>query len=125
MKYTTVLLFLFITSFCFSQDEQWIQTEGEIIEINIHQGKKKRESAIIKFTLENGNEQMGTTELFRIPFIGSLKSVGDKISVNYKKSNPVLLETTFGNFLSKYGMYILVVLGMIFSIKPFIKKAKQ
>ena len=53
MKYTTVLLFLFITSFCFSQDEQWIQTEGEIIEINIHEGKKKRETAFIKFTLKN------------------------------------------------------------------------
>lgn len=125
MKYTTLLLFLFITSFCFAQDEKWMQTEGEILEINIHQGKRKRETAIIKFTLENGNEQMGSTELFRIPFIGSLKSVGDKISVNYKKSNPVHLETIYGNFLSQYGMYILIVLGIIFSLKPFIKKSKQ
>lgn len=124
MKYTVLLLFFFTTALCFSQEEEWIKTEGEITEISIHRGKKVRETAIIKFKLENGVEQFGSAELFRIPFIGSLKAVGDKITVNYRKNNPVILETIFGNFLSKYGMYILIVLGIIFSIKPFIKKQK-
>ena len=122
MKYTCLLLLLFITAFCSAQEDSWIKTEGEIVSVAHHTGKKIREIATIKYKLENGAEQLGSAELFRIPFIGSLKSVGDKISVNYKKSNPVLLETGFGNFLSRYGMYILIVLGIIFSVKPFLNK---
>jgi hypothetical protein len=122
MKYTCLLLLLFATAFCFAQEDSWITTEGEIVSVTHHTGKKIREIASIKYKLENGTEQIGSAELFRIPFIGSLKSVGDKISVNYKKSNPVLLETRFGNFLSQYGMFILVLLGIIFSVKPFLNK---
>jgi hypothetical protein len=56
-----------------------------------------------------------------------MKSVGDTITVNYDKNNPVLLETIFGNFLSSYGMYILILLGIVFSVKPFLdwKKKQQ
>jgi hypothetical protein len=110
---------------CFSQESEWLKTEGEITEITVHQGKRKRESAIVKFKLEDGTEQLGHVELFRIPFIGSMKSVGDTITINYDRNNPVLLETVFGKFLSSYGMYILIILGIIFSIKPFLKRKKN
>ncbi|WP_271407349.1 DUF3592 domain-containing protein [Tenacibaculum soleae] len=125
MKYIILLSFLLLSTYCYSQEEEWIKTEGEITEITFHRGKKTRENAIIKFTLENGEEQLGSAELFRIPFVGSMKSIGDKISINYKKSNPALLETTLGNFLTKYGMYILIFLGIIFSIKPFLNRRKK
>jgi hypothetical protein len=125
MKYIYLLVFLSISTVCFSQEEEWVKAEGEIIEITLHGGKRARESAIVKFKLENGAEKLGNTDLFRIPFIGSMKSVGDKISVSYRKSNPGLLETDFGNLLSSYGMYALIILGVIFSIKPFLKMRKK
>jgi len=125
MKLTCLLVFLLTATFSFSQEDDWVKTEGVITEITIHTGKRTRESATIKFNLEDGSEQLGTTDLFRIPFLGSFKSVGDKIHINYRPSQPMLLETTIGNILSKYGMYILIVLGIIFSIKPFLKMNKN
>jgi hypothetical protein len=127
MKFLFFLALFFFSINCFSQLENPIKTEGGITEITVHTGRKTRETALVKFKLEDGTEQIGSVELFRIPFIGSMKSVGDTITVNYNRNNPVLLQTTYGNFLSSYGMYILIVLGIIFSIKPFLdwKKSQQ
>jgi len=124
MKNVLFLIVFLIPILSFSQEENWVKTEGEITEITFHQGKKVRESAIIKFNLEDGTEQFGSVELFRVPFIGSMKSVGDTITINYKRNNPVILETVFGKLLSSYGMYVLILLGIIFSIKPFLKRTK-
>jgi len=126
MKLIYLFSFIFfIPVLCLSQEAGWIKTEGEITEITFHQGKRVRESATVKFNLENGAEQLGNVELFRIPFIGSMKSVGDEITINYNKNNPVLLETVFGNFLSTYGMYILILLGVIFSFKRILNYKKS
>lgn len=124
MKNVLFLIVFLIPILSFSQEENWVKTEGEITEITFHQGKKVRESAIIKFNLEDGTEQFGSVELFRVPFIGSMKSVGDTITINYKRNNPAILETVFGKLLSSYGMYVLILLGVIFSIKPFLKRTK-
>ena len=124
MKYLLFFV-LFLTSISSFSQEDWVKTEGTITEITIHSGRKTRETAVVKFNLEDGTEQLGNVELFRIPFIGSMKSVGDIITINYDKKNPVLLETVFGKFLSSYGMYILIFLGIIFSIKPFLTKKAQ
>jgi len=123
-KVIFTLLILF-TAQSFSQDEDWVNTEGVITEITVHTGKRVRESALITFNLEDGTEQLGTAELFRIPLIGSMKSVGDTITINYNRNNPVTLETTYGKLLSNYGMYFLIVLGVVFSIKPFLKRWKN
>lgn len=125
MKCLFFLAIILFSISSFSQEENFVKTEGEITEITIHNGKKTRETALVKFNLEDGTEQMGSVELFRIPFIGSMKSVGDKIDINYDTNNPVLLQTVYGKFLSSYGMYILIVLGIIFSIKPFLNKKKK
>ena len=125
MKYLLFFFVLFLTSISSFSQEDWVKTEATIIEITIHSGRKTRETAVVKFNLEDGTEQLGSVELFRIPFIGSMKSVGDTVVVNYNKKNPVLLETVFGKFLSSYGMYILIFLGIIFSIKPFLTKKAQ
>ena len=124
MKYLLFFV-LFLTSVSSFSQEDWVKTEATITEITIHNGRKTRETAVVKFNLEDGTEQLGSVELFRIPFIGSMKSVGDTVAVNYNKKNPVLLETVFGKFLSSYGMYILIFLGIIFSIKPFLTKKAQ
>lgn len=123
MKHNTLLLFLTLLSFsCFSQEVDWIKTEAEITEIIVRRGKRTRESAMISFNLENGEKQIGSVELFRIPFLGSMKSVGDKITIYYDKDNPAVSKTIMGDFLSKYGMYILIFLGIFFSLKPFFKR---
>ena len=121
MKHAYILLFFIGITSCFAQDDDWVKAEGVITEIQTHLGKRTRESATIKFNLVDGTEQIGVVELFRIPFLGSFKSEGDTVTINYRKSNPVLVETVMGNFMSKYGMYILVFLGIILSIKPFLK----
>lgn len=125
MKYFFFITFILLTSFSFSQDTQWVKTDAEITEITIHQSKRVRETAIIKFLLEDGNEQLSNVELFRIPFIGSMKSVGDKITIHYNPNNPVLAETILRSFITKYGMYILIFLGIIFSIKPLLNYNKS
>lgn len=125
MKKVIFMVLILLPIFSFSQEVDWVKTEGVITEIKVHRGKRTRESAIIKFRLENGSEQFGNAELFRIPFIGSLKSVGDTITVNYNKNNPVQIETIYGKFLSSYGMYILIFLGIIYSIKPLLNWKKS
>ena len=125
MKYVFLLMLALFSTLCFSQEENWVKTEGVITEIKVHRGKRTRESAIIKFRLENGLEQFGNAELFRIPFIGSMKSVGDTITVNYNKNNPVHIETVYGKLLSSYGMYVLILLGIIYSIKPLLNWKKS
>ncbi len=121
----TLVLFFSITSQSFSQETNWIKTEGEIIEISIKRSRKTKEFAIIKFKLEDGTEQLGSAELFRVPFIGSMKSVGDQITIHYDQSNPAIVKTVIGSFLSQYGLYILIFLGVIYSIKSFLNKRKH
>jgi hypothetical protein len=124
MKIIYLFITLLFTSISFSQTAEKIKTEGEITDITFHQGKIIRETALVKFNLEDGTEQIGNVELFRIPFVGSMKSVGDNVTITYQKDNPVLLETVIGSFLSTYGMYILIALGLIFSIKQ-IRNARK
>lgn len=124
-KLAYLVIILLIPSLIHSQEGEWIQTESVITEITVHQGKIKRETATVKFNLESGEETLGSVELYRIPFIGSMKSIGDKISIHYNKNNPGLIETVLGKFLFDYGMYILIFLGIVFSIRPFLKKGKN
>ncbi len=73
----------------------------------------------------DGKDMETVVELFRVPFLGSFKSVGDEITVNYNIANPALVETDTGHFLSKYGMYILIVLGVVFSLVRYMKARKK
>lgn len=125
MKGLALLPFLFMSVLVFAQEGEWIKTEGEIIETTTHRGKRMKETGIVKFKLENGEEVSGSLDLIRIPFFGSLNAVGDRISINYKRDNPAIVQTSFGLFLFNYGMYILIFLGIIFSIKPFLKIRKK
>jgi len=121
-----ILLFILISTSCFSQEANWITTEGKITEISFKRsGRRPREIATVKFNLENGSELSTITELFRIPILGSMKSVGDSITIKYDKSNPAIIKTNTGKFITDYGMYILIILGIIFSVRPFLKVRKQ
>lgn len=125
MKNVLFIILILYNTLSFSQENERVTTEGEITEITTHRGKRIRETAIVKFNLEDGKEQLALLELFRIPFIGNFKSVGDKITIKYNRDDPIIVETVFGSFLNAYGMYILVFLGIIFSIKPFLKQKSK
>lgn len=125
MKLVYILSFLIIPSIVFSQEGEWIDTEGELTEIMYHRSKSLKVSGIVKFNLINGEEISGSVDLIRIPFYGCLYAVGDTLSIKYNAKNPGLVQTPYGNFIFNYGMYILIFLGIIFSIKPFLKRRKQ
>ncbi|MFT6500823.1 MAG: hypothetical protein ACJASQ_000933 [Crocinitomicaceae bacterium] len=125
MKYFCFVALILSASYCFSQNPDWVKTEGRIIEIITHSGRKTKETATVKFKLENGEELSGSVDLVRVPFIGSTKSEGDKITILYDRNNPGLIQSRLGHFLSNYGMYILIFLGVIFSIIPFLKYRKS
>ena len=116
-----LLIVLLLTQLSFSQKDNWVKTEGKITDITLHGGKRLRSSAIIKFNLDNGKEQLGSAELFRIPFIGNMYEIGDEITIHYNTNNPVLLETVVVHMKSRYGMYLLIILGIVFIYRQKLK----
>ncbi|MFK8043888.1 MAG: DUF3592 domain-containing protein [Crocinitomicaceae bacterium] len=126
IKYLSFVFILVVPSLIFSQDGEWIKTEGEVTDIVYHRSKRLlKASGSVKFKLENGEEMTSSVELVRIPLYGCINAIGDKISIKYNKQNPGLVQTPLGNFIFNYGMYILIFLGIIFSIKPFLKMRKN
>lgn len=121
-----LLITLLFPIFLFGQEVEpslnTLKTNAKITNIETKRsGRSVKNIATISFTTEQGKNIETMVELLRIPFLGSFKSVGDEISINYNVENPALVETVYGNFLSKYGMYILIFLGIIFSIKSLLK----
>lgn len=125
MKITCMLL-LFLFSFNFSSDKDaYLKTTAEIKKIEIKRsGRVIKEIATVSFTTQIGKKIETVVELVRIPYFGSFKSVGDKITINYNKETPALVTTNIGGFIQKYGMYILIVLGIFFSVRSYKKAIK-
>jgi len=121
------LTLLFLSSFSvFSQQGEYRKANGIIKKIEKKRsGKTMKEMATVSFTTQQGDTIETIVELERLPFLGSFKSVGDEITINYNKENPALAKTDVGNFISKYGMYILIILGIIFSAGTYIKARKK
>lgn len=109
-----------------AQENKYIESKGVIKNIEKKRsGKTVKEMATVSFATQQGDTIETIVELERIPFLGSFKSVGDEITINYNKENPALVETNVGSFISKYGMYILIILGIIFSARTYIKARKK
>jgi hypothetical protein len=117
----------FLLSFSvFSQGEEYVSANGIIKNIEMKRsGRTVKEIATVSFSIEQGETIETYVELDRIPFFGSFKSVGDEITINYNKNNPAIAQTNMGNFLSNYGMYILVFLGIVFSFRTYAKARKN
>ncbi len=120
-----VVLFLFSLSVFAQDNSDWISTQAVIKSIEKKGGKRTREFATVTFTTKEGKSIETMVELERIPFLGSFKSAGDEITINYNPANPALAATNMGNFLSKYGMYILIALGVVFSVMQYMKAMKK
>lgn len=126
---TILLAILFLLPFVASSqqtDQEYIKATAVIKKIEKKRsGRGVKEIATVAFATQKGDSIKTTVELGRIPFLGSFKSAGDKITINYNKKTPALAETNMGNFLSKYGMYILILLGVLYSAKDYIKARKK
>lgn len=125
------LVSLFLADFAFAQTDRanWIGTEGTIKELKTHRsGRKKSVSAVVTYTTKEGKTYDGQVRLIPLPILGSLKKEGDKIKVFYDPNQPAAVETATGSFLEKYGMYLLIGLGVLFSlgrIRSMMKGQKQ
>lgn len=126
MKSIFLALLFFLPFNVFSQQVEYLKTNGVIKSIEKKRsGKMIKELATVSFVTQQGDTIETIVELERFPFLGSFKSVGDEIAINYNKENPALAETNVGNFISKYGMYILIILGIIFSAGTYINARKK
>ncbi len=120
-----VVLFLFPFA-VFGQSGETIKTKGVIKNIEKKRsGRSTKEIALVGFVTQKGDSIETYVDLTRFPIVGSLKSIGDKITVNYDAENPAIARTDADNFLSKYGMYILIALGIALSLKTFLKAKKD
>ncbi|MDH7446820.1 hypothetical protein [Aquimarina sp. 2201CG14-23] len=116
--------YLFIFYFCFSntcisQDTtvSYIETEAVIKEINFTvRGRRSAATATVAYKTQEGDSLSSVVKLMHIPFIGALDKEGDHITVLYNKETPLLLTTKSTSFLQSYGLYILIVLGIIILI---------
>ncbi len=126
MKNTLIYIILLLPCIIFAQDStEWVSTEGIIKDIEIKRsGRRVREMALVAFQTKNGEPMTTYVQLNRIPLLGSLKSKGDTINVNYDKNNPAIAQTDTGKFISQYGLYILIGLGIIFSLKNVLRAIK-
>ncbi|WP_442266088.1 hypothetical protein ACSIGC_17690 [Tenacibaculum sp. ZS6-P6] len=117
MKKIIYLLCFFFFSVQASSQEEWMKTTGTIKKIE----KKRRGKtiAIVSFTTEEGKTTETYVELIGLPVIGTFKSTGDIIKIYYDKNNPAIVRDEDGKFLSQYGMIVLIVLGVFFSLKKF------
>ncbi|WP_276166951.1 DUF3592 domain-containing protein [Zobellia alginiliquefaciens] len=104
-------------------DKNWIETKATITEIhNNIKARGTRSFATVSYLDENGKQQKSRVELLAIPFIGTLKSVNDSVTIYYDKANPALAKSPETSFLQSYGLYLLIGAGILFSLYNFRKK---
>ncbi len=124
--FLSILFLLPLGVFAQENEGQYVETKAVIKSIEKKRaGRKTKEFAIVSFTTEDGKSIETMVELMRVPFLGSFKSAGDEITVNYNVANPALAQTNSGHFLSKYGMYILILLGIVFFVMNYMKAIKK
>jgi len=118
-NYILFICCVFSFQFLLAQSDSLnVKTMGIIVEINKKRTKKYvKEIATVSYTTENGLELESYLELVRVPFLGSFKNVGDEIEIYYNAQKPTLIETKTSSFIKQYGMYFLIVLGVVFSFK--------
>ncbi|WP_353937181.1 DUF3592 domain-containing protein [uncultured Zobellia sp.] len=103
--------------------ENWIETKAKITEIhNNIKARGTRSFATVSYMDEDGNQYKSRVELLAIPFIGTLKSVNDSVTIYYDSANPTLAKSPETSFIQSYGLYLLIGLGILFSLYNFRKK---
>lgn len=96
---------------------QWIETEAEVL--GTRSKLRKRSSytyARVSFTAVNGHTYETEVRLWSIPLVGRNLAPGDTLTIRYNTNNPVIAQTLFAHFIDSYGLYILIIIGVFFSI---------
>ncbi len=128
MNFRNIILVIFVL-FALNlsaQENKYLETKAVIKSIETKRsGKTSKDIATVSFVTQKGDSIETVVELLRVPFLGSFKNVNDEITINYNVENPALAETNTGSFISKYGMYILIFLGIVLSLRTYIKARKK
>ncbi|NJM80423.1 MAG: hypothetical protein HC854_13890 [Flavobacterium sp.] len=97
-----IFIITFLLSFSiFSQEEEYVSAKGIIKNIEMKRsGRTVKEIAKVTFSTEQGETIETYVELERVPFLGSFKSVGDEITINYNKKNPAMRKQKWVIFFS-------------------------
>ena len=128
-----LLLFFFSSSTIFPQNsDEYIKTTGIVKDIRknskFHISKNRiylgEINADVEYVTSKGDTIRGSVRLSSIPQFGTGKKAGDKIEIMYRSANPYLLYTKSGGFIERYGLYILIGLGVVASLY-YIRKATK
>ncbi len=119
-----LLLFLTITVTSLVQTEaNFIEITATITELDTKiSGRRSSAMATVNYTTAAGENLTSKVRILHIPFLGSFKKVGDTITVKYDANNPYLLKSNADSFLANYGLYILIGLGVLLTLRRFRKK---
>jgi len=119
---TKLILILFlgifsISSSAQSETDEVLETKATITHMDFRiTGKRSVSEATVAYTTQDGVKLESKVKLAHVPFITSIYSVGDKITVRYRKENPGILTTPFLDFIHTYGLYFLIGIGIIISV---------
>ncbi|MFD0861152.1 DUF3592 domain-containing protein [Sungkyunkwania multivorans] len=104
----------------------YIETEALIKEINFSI-KSRRSSATAKvdYVTREGDSLSSIVKLPHVPFIGTWYDEGDTVTVLYNKQTPQLLKTKGTLFTESYGVYLLVLLGLIVLLYRYMRNRKR
>ena len=93
--------------------DDWIETEATITEIFVHR-RSKSATLTVDYIKEDGSKSIGQVSALCFPFIGTLKSEGDKITIWYDPDTGQTLRQGT-SLVEKYGLYLMIGLGVFFS----------
>jgi len=105
--------------------ENWVETKAKITKI--HNSIKRRATrafADVSYRTKEGKSYQSRVEVFAIPYIGSIKSKNDSISLFYNLVTPQITKSSEISFLNSYGIYLLIFIGVLISLYNFIKLRK-
>lgn len=110
-----------------STSDEWLKVDAVITDITRKSWRNNAflSIATVDYAVPSIGEISSRVDIVKIPFYGSLNSVWDTITVSYQESNPAILYTAIGKIIAEYGMYLLIVLWIIFSIKPMMQVIKR
>ena len=103
--------------------EEFLKTQSTITSVESKvSGKRPRTIVHVQYVIESGDTINGQLQLTGMPFLGSSKKVGDTLTILYQKDNPYRIQTKSQSFFESYGLYLLIVLGLIFIVYRFLKR---
>lgn len=120
------LLFLVLMLCANAAAQEWVTSQAQITALETRiSGRNMVTSAQIKYAVISSEDSLSSqVRLIGLPFIGLSKEVGDRIPIEYQKDNPYLVRSKEDSFLQTYGLYILIVLGIVISGYRWIKIRK-